>query len=313
MNEQEQALADEIYQAIQYASNYSERSLQAKEFRLGISSFGFCPERNRRELDQQVPEETDVLAAFIGTAVGDHAEKALAAIWPDAIIQAEVELELRLQDTTIRLPGHPDVVRPGLVLDGKTDFGLSTIERQGPSFAHLWQRNAYGLATWQAGMHGDMPLDEVMVGNFWIDRGAVDKRVHVDLAPFDQEVIERGVEEIDSIIYAYKNGEEAEKRPPRNMCAVVCGYFSKCRQWETDVSGLIDDPGLVMQIESFVEGRELVKRGTRMQAEAKAHLKDISGSTGTWMLRWTWVNGSDDGARAGYYKIDVSEVRGADA
>jgi hypothetical protein len=311
MNEQEQAMADEIYAAIQHASHYSDRSLQAKEFRLGISSFGFCPERNRRELDQQEAVETDVLSAFIGTAVGDHAERALAKVWPDAIIQSEVFLDLQLATRSIRLPGHPDVVRPGLVLDGKTDFGLSTIEREGPSFAHLWQRNAYALATWQMGMHGDMPLDEVMTGNFWIDRGAVDKRVHVDLAPFDQEIIDRGVEEIDSIIYAYENGEEAEKRPPRQMCKVVCGFYEKCRGWETDVSGLIEDEGLVMQIESYVAGRDLVRQGGRMQAEAKAHLQDISGSTGRHMLRWTWVNPNED--RAGYYKIDVSTVKGVDA
>lgn len=312
MNEEEQALADEMYQAIQDASNYSARSQQSAQFVMGISDLGFCPERNRRALDQQVPGPSDKLAAFIGTAIGDHVEEALKAIWPDAIMQAEVTLDLRLQGRQIHLPGHPDVIRPGWgIIDNKTDYGLGTIEREGPSFAHLWQRNAYALAAWQMGLLGDMDLTDVKVANAYLDRAAIDKRVHVNLEPFDQEVIDRGVEELDSIIYAYLNNEEAEKRPPRTMCAAVCGYYAKCREWETDVHGLIDDPVLVSRIEAYVEGREMAKAGRKMQDEAKEHLRDLSGSTGQWLLRWTWINGTE--TRAGAYKISVEPVRGADS
>lgn len=313
MNEIEQELADRIYAAIQAASNNSARSQQSQQFVLGVSDIGYCPERTRRLLDQQVPEDTDVLAAFIGTAIGDHAEKALKAAWPEAIIQGEVALDFQLQGRAFRLTGHPDVVIPGWgVIDCKTDYGLGTVEREGASFAQRWQRNAYALAAWQMGLLGDMVLDDVQVGNFWIDRAAIDKRVHVEVTPFDQDVIEEGVQEIDSVIYAYRNDEEAEKRPPRQVCAVTCGFFRVCREFDTDVHGLIDDPGLVGHIEAYAAGNELERKGKRMKDEAKEHLKEISGSTGRHALRWTWINESPvpGYTRKGYYKIDLRAVKG---
>jgi hypothetical protein len=315
VNEQEQDLATRIYQAIQDASNNSARSQQAKQFVLGVSDIGYCPERTRRHLDNQVPEDTDVLAAWIGTALGDHAEQALKVAWPEAIIQGEVHLNLRVQGRSFSLPGHPDVIIPGWgILDAKTDYGLGTVEREGSSFAQQWQRNAYALAAFEGGLLGDMNLEDVQVGNFWIDRAGIDKRVHVEVTAFDQAVIDQGVEEIDSVIYAYLNDEEAEKRPPRQVCAVTCGFFSKCREWETDVHGLIEDVELVSHIEAYAAGGDLERRGKRMKDEAKEHLREISGSTGRHSLRWTWINESPvpGHTRKGYYKIDLRAVKGAD-
>lgn len=313
MTPEEEQAAKDIYGALMTFSNDSERSKQAADFRLGISDIGWCPEYNRRLMDQQVPEETDALPAFIGTAIGEHAEQALkAGLWPDAILQAEVALTLQLQDRVIRLPGHPDIILPGWgVWDGKTDYGLSTIEREGPSFQQRFQRNAYALAAWEEGLLGDMPLDDVKVGNFWIDRTGVDKRVHVHIESFDPDVIGEGVEELDSTVYAFLHDEEAEKRPPRQVCEVTCGFFRVCREWETDVHGLITDPLLVGSIEMYAEGLELARRGQRLKDEAKAHLQDISGSTGKWRIRWTWINPTEVPAqqRRGYYKISVSKVK----
>lgn len=309
MNAEEQALADEIYQALMDYSNKSERSQQAAEFKLGISDIGYCPERNRRLMDHQVPEDTDALAAFIGTAIGDHAEKAVAKhLWPDAMIQPEVHLDVRVQGQSYRLPGHPDIVDPGnlRVLDCKTDYGLNEITNMGSTFSQKWQRNAYGLASFQEGLFAGADLADIKVGNFWIDRTGRSKRVQVELTPIDLDVIQEGMMEIDSTVYAFLNGEEAEKRPPRQVCEVTCGFWRTCRQYDTDVHGLLDDPNIVFNVISYFEGNQLEKQGALMKDEAKEHLRDISGSTGEHMLRWIWVNATEK--RAGYYRIEVKKI-----
>lgn len=90
MDEAEAELAEQVYQAVQAASNFSERSQQSADFRIGISDLGFCSEKVRRML-AGIPEPvTDKTAAFIGTALGDHIEQAYCAVHPNAIRQAEV-------------------------------------------------------------------------------------------------------------------------------------------------------------------------------------------------------------------------------
>jgi hypothetical protein len=116
------------------------------------------------------------------------------------------------------------------------------------------------------------------------------------------------MEEIDSTVYAFMQGEEAEKRPPRQVCEVTCGFWRTCREFDTDVHGLLDDPRLVFNVISYYEGNVLEKQGKEMKDEAKVHLKNISGSTGEHTVRWIWVNGSDDGKRQGYYRIEVRRI-----
>lgn len=313
MTPEEEILAKDIYAALMEGSRRSARSEQAAKFRFGVSDVGYCQERSRRMLDSQVPEDTDLLAAFIGTAVGDKAEDALIEhLWPHGIKQAEVTLRLQGDQRSYELPGHPDIVLPDWgVWDAKTDYGLGTVEREGPSFSQQFQRHGYALAAWEAGMFGDMPLDEVMVGNFWVDRAAKERRVHVQTEPFNPEVIAEGIEWLDGLVYAYANGEEAMKQPAREICFATCGFFRVCREWETDVHGLLTDPGVVMQVAAYLEGHELEKRGAKMKDEAKAHLVDISGSTGTHSLRWTWVNETEIKGykRKGYYKIELKEIK----
>jgi len=314
MNDDEQILAKSIYQAIMEHSRKSPRSIQAESHRFGISDIGYCQERSRRMLDRQVPEDTDLLAAAIGTAIGDYAEDAIVAhLWPHAIKQATVTLRVAgTVKAMYELEGHPDLIVPDWgIWDGKTDYGLATVEREGPSFQQRFQRHGYALAAWEAGFFGDMPLDEVQVGNFWIDRGAQDKYAVVNTEKFDADVIAEGVEWLDSVVYAYLNNEEAMKEPPRQVCEVTCGFFKICREYDTDVHGLIDDPFLLGHIEAYVKGQELTKEGNRLKDQAKAHLDGISGSTGRHTLRWTWVNPSEikGYTRKGYYKITLGELK----
>lgn len=316
MNEQEAQFAEQIYAALMRHSAQSGRSQQSANFQLGISDIGFCQERTRRMLTQNRPEdEPDLLAALIGTAVGDYAEQALKAqLWPGAIIQPEVTLTLKLDAMVANIPGHPDIVLPDWgVWDGKTDRGLTEIRRTGPSFQQQFQRHAYALACFEAGMFPDLSLDEVHVGNFWIDRAGDHHEVHVQTELFNPEVIDQGVIWLDEVVWAYLHNEEAMKEPPRQMCSVVCGFYKECRAWETDVSGLIDDPELVGLVWQHVNGKAQEKQGKMAADEARAKLRGIEGSTRDHLVRWIHVNEveatEDKPGRAAYARLDITPTK----
>jgi len=312
VNDDEKMIAETIYQAIQDFSNYSARSLQAKEFRVGVSDLGFCSERVRRMIDQQVPEDTDVLAAFIGTALGDYVEQAAMKAWPHAIRQSEVSIQLQGDRAAYTLTGHPDLVLgpEGIVIDAKSDYGLSTVRRTGPSLQQQFQRHCYGKAAWLAGMFGDIPLEEVRVANVWIDRAAIDKELHVQMEPFNEDYVTQAGFWLDDVVYAYTQGEEARKEPPRDMCAVICGFYKVCRAYDTDVEGLITDKDTLTHIEMYREGLDLEKQGRKLKDNAKQHLAGVSGSTGEFLVRWTHINESvvPETTRSGYDKLEVRKI-----
>lgn len=313
MDEAEQALADQAYAAIQAASNYSERSLQAAAFQVGISDLGYCSERTRRMLDGQVPDDTDVLKAFIGTALGDHTEQALVAINPDLIIQTEVTLTLQGEERTYTIPGHPDIIDPvnGILIDVKSAGGLDVVRRTGPSQSQQFQRHNYCLAAYEQGLFPDHELDDLRVANLWVDRTGDEQACHVQMEPFSMDVVRNAAEWLDEVIYNYINQQEAPKEPPREVCAVTCGFFKVCRAYDTDVEGLITDREALAAIEMYVEGLAMARRAESLKKQAKSALKGIEGSTGTHMLRWTHVNESTIPAqtRRGYDKIDIKEVK----
>lgn len=313
MNEAEQEIADAVYAAMMEQSNYSTRALQAREFRVGVSDLGFCPERVRRMLDQQVPEETDMLPAWIGTALGEHAEQAALKVWPHALLQEEVTLRLEgEQGLTYSITGHPDVILPeGKVLDVKTDFGLGMVERTGPSEQQQYQRHGYAKGAHEAGLfNDDVALADVQVGNIWIDRTATERRLHVQMEPYDEQVVVDAGMWLDDVVYAYRNGEEARKVPPRDMCAVVCGFFTVCRAFDTDVEGLIRAENHLEAVAMYREGMEKESEGKRLKSQAKEALRGVNGSTGEFMVRWTTVGESliPETVRRGYEKLEVRAI-----
>lgn len=313
MNEYETQVADWVYEAINEFSRYSERSLQSAEFRFGVSDLGWCAEKSRRMLDQQVPEDEDLLTAFIGTAIGDHLEAAIKRKNPDAIIQSEVEVVLRGETREYRLTGHPDIILPSdrLLLDGKTRNGLTTVERTGPSDNQQFQRHCYAKGAWEAGLFGECSLDEVQVGNIWVDRSGHEKRVHVHIEPFNEEYVRHAAEWLDGVVYAYLNGEEAEKQPPREMCAKTCGFFRECRGYDTDVEGRLTDPEVLASVEMLTEARALARQADQMKREATANLKGVTGMTATHSVRWVHVNESviQPGVRSAYDRLDIKELK----
>lgn len=313
MNEYEQQVADWCYDAIQESSRYSDRSLQSAEFQFGVSDLGWCAEKSRRMLDRQVPDDEDLLTAFLGTAIGEGFEKAVKQKDPDAIIQSEVEVVLVGETREYRLTGHPDIILPseGLLLDGKTKFGLNAIARTGPGPSHQYQRHCYAKGAHAAGMFGDLPLEEVKVGNVYIDRSGQEKRVHVQIEPYSEEMVRHATEWLDGVVYAFVNGEEAEKEPPREMCAVTCGFYRTCRAFDTDVEGLLTDATVLTAVEMMNEARALEKQAKTMKAEAQHSLKGISGSTGTHTVRWVHINESvtQPGVRGAYDRLDIRKIR----
>lgn len=309
MNDDEKYLAGTIYDAMMDMSNKSARSEQSREFRVGLSDLGFCSERVRRMLDGQVPEDTDALKAWIGTALGDHAEQAAMRAWPHAVRQATVEVTLYGETREYRITGHPDLILPdeGVLIDFKTAYGLATAERTGPSASQQFQRHCYAKGAWETGLFGSIPLEAVQVANVWIDRAGIEQRVHVQMEPFDPDKVREAGLWLDDVVYAYLQGEEARKEPPRDMCATICGFYGVCRAYDTDVEGKLSDPVTVSAVAMYREGIELERQGARLKDQAKEHLRGVEGSTGEFMVRWTHVNEVTvpETTRKGYDKLEV--------
>lgn len=310
MSREEQALADQVYDAIQNVSNFSERSQQSADFRIGISDLGFCSEKVRRML-AGIPEPvTDKTAAFIGTALGDHVEQACQTLWPQAIRQAEVTLDLSGDGGTYTLVGHPDLVLPeGLVIDIKTTRGLSIVRRNGPTQQQQFQRHCYALASFEL-FEPDVTLDEVQVANVWFDRAGDEVRPYVHMEFFNPQMVAEAAMFVDDLVYAYLHGEAARKEPPREVCAKVCGHFADCRALDTDVEGLLTAPEILTAVDLYREGLAMEKQARQMKDQAKAALVDVSGSTGKFTVRWVHVNGSHvEYDRQPSDRLDVKEMR----
>lgn len=311
-------MADVIYRAIQTATTSTERANQDREYKVGVSNLGWCSERTRRMLAGEDPADTDMLAAWLGTAIGDAAEQAvLAHAWPDAIVQPDVAMILKGAEFTYTIPGHPDVVLPrGVVIDFKTTDGLMVAERTGMEERQKrFQRHGYGLAAFEGGLFDDdVTLDQVLVGNCWIDRSGSEKRVLVRLEPYDPEVTRETLEWLEEVIWAFKHGGEARKEPPREMCAKTCGFFATCRAYDTDVSGLLTDTDVLAAMDLYLEGQRLASDGRKMQEQAKAALQGVEGFAlldgQRISLRWTHVNESitKPSVRRAHDKISLTRL-----
>lgn len=312
MSPEESDLAERIYAAIQNASNYSERSQQSEDFRIGISDIGWCSEKVKRMLAGNPEPVTDKLKAFIGTAIGDHVEQACMSIWPEAVRQAEVSLTLVGDRGTYVLSGHPDLIVPneGLVIDFKTSYGLALAEKNGPDDQKQYQRHGYAKAAYEAGLFCDRTLDEVQVANVWMDRAGGEQRLHVQMEPYDESWIKQAAMWVDDVVYAYVNDEDARKEPPREMCAKVCGHFATCRALDTDVQGLLTDDTVLSAVDLYQQGNALERQGRKLKDEAKAALNEVSGSTGEFTVRWVSVGPTDvNYTRAGYMKLDIRKIK----
>ena len=314
MSPEDEALAEEVYAAIMADAIHSERGEQAAEFRVGMSDLGYCSERTKRMLDHEVPEETDMLLAWIGTVLGEGLEDALSKHLDTVVVtQAEVTTPLKGEHATYNVAGHPDIILPrrGVVLDGKTSYGLRLAERVGVDQQKQFQRHGYGYGAWLEGYFGDLPLEEVRVGNIWLDRSGKERRVHIQTEPFSDEVLADAARWLDETVYAFRHKQEAQKEPPREVCFATCGFYRVCREPETDVTGLIRDPWALEAIRMYYEGHEQEKQGKAKKNEAKSNLIGVSGSTGEFSLRWVEVDEVkvEGFTRARHARIDLKPIK----
>lgn len=309
MTEEEELLADQLYAAIQRQQHHSPRSEQAREFIMGVSDIGTCKEKTRRIL-AGIPEEgeQDYLAAFLGTAIGREFEEAVELSYPDAVTQATVSTTVQGAKYEYRVVGHPDILLPWGVLDGKTRDGLQLAEKVGPSKQQLFQRHLYAKAAYEAG-YFSVPLGEVKTGNVWIDRSGAEKRLVVHLDVFSEEIVAEAGLWLDDVYYAWEHDEPAEKEPPRSWCERACGHFSDCRGIDSDVTGLIDDPWMLAAVQQHQEALAMERKAKQMKEEAKETLRGVTGNTGELQVRWIHVNNAQyTTTRAAHSRLSITRL-----
>lgn len=301
-------IALQVQEAVRAHSAGSLRSLQQAEQLIGMSELGAC--RNYlRHMVIQTPfddNEDDIKwPAFIGTALGDRLEQAIAASF-DYLVQQTVEVTLPSGKV---LAGHCDVQANDAVWDFKAVDGLESVKRSGPTFRQKAQIMGYLLALIQMEA---LPPDALAVLVF-VDRSGRDPKPHIWTSTLDMSVIEQADERLEDVVYAVMHGEEAPRDEPDAWCQVACPFYTKCRGASTDVGGLITEEGALLAVKNYEEGKRLEREGARLKDEAKRDLKGVEGSTGEHIVRWTRVNETTvpGFTRKGYDKIDVRPVRRA--
>lgn len=314
MNELEQRIADELLDSIKEFVGGQRRTQQTL---IGVSEIGTCREKTRRKI-LQLPETNPrfLMSSFIGQAVGDWVEQAVQAKWPNAVRQRTLDVDL--PSGNYHLPGTPDLIFTAwldigpILIDVKTVDGHHQIERDGPSFQQLVQRNTYALGAHQAGVFGDTPVERVLTANVYVDRSGRRNELVVFAEPFSWDVIYEGEAWLDDSMYAVKNGEAASKDKPRNWCAAVCEFFDDCRALDTDVSGRIEDPETVSAVDLYLQGKELAKTGAEMKDQAKALLAGVVGNTDTHSVRWIFKDATTyTTTRKASDTLEIRRLKGA--
>lgn len=313
----EKELSEWAYAACQDWSNRTERSMQEQDKVIGVSNIGHCSEYVRRLLtDEQPSQDPDKLAAFLGTWIGAGVEQALLAQNPNLLIQSEVSVTLDTDQGSFTITGHPDIVDPerAMVLDCKTVNLLASVTSYATFETNLqkqFQRHLYGYGCWKQGLFGDIPMEDVKVGNLWVDRSGTDHEFHVRLEPLSQSVLDHAKDWLATVVYAYKTGTEAPREPQRTFCENWCEFFGPCRGADTDVEGLITDERHLRAVQVYKEGSKMMSEGKKLQTQAKHELAEVEGSTGEFVVRWVEVGPSDIPAttRRGYRKLSLTKAK----
>lgn len=304
-------LADYIMDAANRRTMNTARSQQAATHILGPSDLGSCRNYLRLMVLQHPYDEANVSdsrwPAFIGTAVGDHLEDALAASSPE--IRTQVPLAIQFPSGR-QTRGTADALLPDRVIDFKAKDGLATIRRTGPSFGNLVQINTYLLGAIQAGL---VPED-AQWSLVYYDRSGREAKPYVVSGTLDMDIIAEMESRLDDVEYAVAHGEEAPRDNPEPLCR-YCPFYFSCRGGVTDSPGLIVDAGHLDAVAQYREGIALEREAKRLKDEAKAALVGAAGSTGQYVVRWIHVNEVDVPAsrRSAYDRLDIRPLPGSKA
>lgn len=301
--------------AIKAYQDNSARSIQSSEGKLGPSDIGFC--RQKAALMTQGVEATDSVpswAAFVGTAIHNETEAAIKAMFPTWLVGSidKVRVTATLPSGA-QIGGHPDIIIPeaNTILDLKTVDGFEWVKREGVKQQHKYQRHLYALACLQQGIFD--PSKPVYVGNLYLDRsGKIPDPIEYT-EPMDDALTAEVDNWISDVIYAVKQNEDASRDVPAAVCEKICSHFTACRGALEirDGGELITDSGLLSAIEMYVEGRGMENSGKNMKDEAKEMLSGISGTTGTYDIRWVTVQPTivESFERPGFTRLDVRKTR----
>lgn len=290
----------------------SPRSQQSRDGILGPSDLGFC--RQKAALTTRGVPDTDeqsIAAAQIGTAVHEYVAKAFKTRHPEWIIDDHKVTATFPSGAAIS--GTPDIIAPewNAIIDVKTVDGFAWVKREGTSQNHKYQRHAYAMGAMQEGLlDGDRT---VYVGNLYIDRSGKESEPYFVIEEFDPTLTDEIDSWIQDVIYAVKNGEDAQRDIPAAVCERICSKFTACRgELETHEGGeFIEDPTLISAIDMYVEARDLSKQADQMKKEAQVRLFGVNGRTETYQVRWVDVAPTtvESFEKAGYSRMDVRKVR----
>jgi hypothetical protein len=307
----ESILGAGVTAAIDQSTNGSDRSRQSKANVVGVSDVGGCREYVRRVIVDEEPSQevhTYDLAAFIGSAIGDHMEDALIAAHPGEryVKQDEVTVTLEVRGYVLNIPGHPDLYSWNNLIDFKSVNGLGVVRRAGPTDQQRFQRVLYAKALIDA---GKMDPD-AWVHNVYIDRSGADSTPVVWSAPYDPREVEEAVEWLSDVIYAVQQDEEASRDKPREWCYACCPFAPACRgEDDTDVEGLIEDPFILEAIEVYNAAKEAIALAEKDKKSAASVLEQVEGRTPTHIVRWVNVGESTVAyTRSGYRRLDVKPI-----
>ena len=313
MDEMEQHYAALIEQAIRTGMETSPRTQQSRAGLIGPSDIGFC--RNKAALvvkEVQPTDETDPWAAAVGIALHNYVEDNLNKADFGWLVEKK-KVTATLPRSGAQISGTPDIIDPerNAILDLKSVDGLKKIEYYGTTKAHQYQRHLYAMGAVDAGL-----LDgsrQVYVGNAYVDvsRGQGQK-VLVKLQPFDDSLTDEIDSWVEDVIYAVKQGEDAERDLPAAVCEKICEFYTVCRGGlPSQESEPFTDPEVVNSIDLYVKGRDLEKEGKQMKKEAAAILTGLNGSDGTWQVRTVVVGEQDVPGfhRNASVRLDVRRAR----
>jgi len=290
----------------------SPRSKQSRDGILGPSDLGFC--RQKAALTTRGVQDTDeqsISAAQIGTAIHEYVAKAFKEQHTYWIVESTKVTATFPSGAAIS--GTPDIIAPNwnAIIDVKTVDGFAWVKREGTSQNHKYQRHAYALGAMQAGL-----LDSdstVYVCNLYIDRSGKEPEPYFVMEEFDPTLTDEIDSWIQDVIYAVKNGEDAQRDIPAAVCERICSKFTACRgELETHEGGeFIEDRTIIAAIDMYVEGREMEKDGAQLKREAQAMLHGVNGRTDNYQVRWVDVAPTtvDSFEKAGYSRMDVRKVR----